>query len=96
MEACARSVGCPLSLTPSPLNGGAPTFVNLRNVRVEKKEALIKIAEEIKAADGKKGNLDHEQAYVRLRLRKDLTLDRAVDEAVSQMAILKMKLDTVR
>lgn len=71
------------------------TFINLNNVRVEKKEALIKIAEEIKAADGKKGNLDHEQAFVRVRWRKDLTLDRAVDEAVSQMAMLKMKLDTV-
>jgi hypothetical protein len=71
------------------------TFINLSNVRAEKKDALRKVAAKAKFSDGRSGSLDHEQSFVRLRVRKDLTLERAVDESLSEMAKLDERLATV-
>lgn len=72
------------------------TFVNLSNVRAEKKDVLREIAAEAKSSNGRNGNVGHEQSLIRLRVRKDLTLERALDEALTEMAQLDVKLATVR
>jgi hypothetical protein len=71
------------------------TFVNLSSVRAEKKDVLREIAAKVKSSEGGNGNLDHEQSFVRLRVRRDLTLERAVDESLSEMAKLDERLATV-
>ncbi|MFY3954908.1 PD-(D/E)XK nuclease family protein [Achromobacter xylosoxidans] len=71
------------------------TFINLSNVRAEKKDALRIVAAKAKFSDGRSGSLDYEQSFVRLRVRKDLTLERAVDESLSEMAKLDERLATV-
>lgn len=72
------------------------TFVNLNNVRAEKRDGLIAMAHDIRGANGVGAQLKDEQSFVRLRHRKDLSLERAVDEVVSQMAELQARLDTIR
>lgn len=71
------------------------TFVNLSSVRAEKKDVLREIAAEARSSAGRSGDLDHEQSLVRLRVRRDLTLERAVDESLSEMAKLDVRLTTV-
>lgn len=72
------------------------TFVNLNNVRAEKRDDLIEIAQEIRAGNGMTAQLKDEQSFVQLRHRKDLPFERAVDEVVSQMVELQEWLNKIR
>ncbi|MNI92676.1 hypothetical protein D3C73_1505040 [compost metagenome] len=65
-------------------------------MRAEKRDGLIGMAHDIRGANGVGAQLKDEQSFVRLRHRKDLSLERAVDEVVSQMAELQARLDTIR
>lgn len=68
------------------------TFVQLNDIRAEKRNQLIDVAEGIRKENGVKAPLRDEQAFVLLRLRKDLLIDRAVSETLSQLAELDTKL----
>ncbi|MDR9839379.1 PDDEXK-like family protein [Herbaspirillum huttiense] len=68
------------------------TFVQLNDVKAEKRNQLIEVAEDIRRANGIKGLLRDEQAFVMLRQRKELLLDRAIAETQSQMIELEAKI----
>lgn len=72
------------------------TFVQLNDVRAEKRDALVEIAEEMRKTNGVKAQMKDEQSFVVLRRRKDLTRERAVDEAVSQITELQVRLNAIR
>jgi hypothetical protein len=61
-----------------------------------KRDALVEIAEEMRKTNGVKAQMKDEQSFVVLRRRKDLTRERAVDEAVSQITELQARLNAIR
>lgn len=71
------------------------TFIQLNDVRAEKREALVAVAEVLRKASGVKIPMKDEQSFVILRRRKDLTKERALEELISQMAELQTKLKTL-
>ncbi len=71
------------------------TYINLSSVRASKRDSLREIAADTRSSDGQNGNLGDEQSFVRLRVRRDLTLERAVDETLSEMVKLVDKLKPI-
>lgn len=71
------------------------TFIQLNDVRPEKREALVAVAEVLRKASGVKIPMKDEQSFVILRRRKDLTKERALEELVSQMTELQTQLKTL-
>ncbi|WP_213780748.1 PD-(D/E)XK nuclease family protein [Caballeronia sp. dw_276] len=72
------------------------TFVQLNDVRAERRDALIEIAEDMRRSNGTKRSMTDEQSFVTLRRRKDLSRERAIEETLSQMAELQMRLNAIR
>ncbi|MGX5885566.1 hypothetical protein MJS38_32810, partial [Burkholderia gladioli] len=71
------------------------TYAQLSDVRAEKRDALVEVAEELRRVNGVKTALRDEQSYVLLRRRKDLTQEKAIEETVSQMLQLQSHLGTI-
>lgn len=72
------------------------TFIQLNDVRPEKRDALVMIAEEMRKTNGVNHPMKDEQSFVMLRRRKDLTRDRAIDEALHQLTELQTRLNAIR
>ncbi|BEH22863.1 Uncharacterised protein [Burkholderia pseudomallei] len=71
------------------------TYAQLSDVRAEKRDALVEVAQELRKVNGVKTALRDEQSYVLLRRRKDLTQEKAIEETVSQMLQLQSHLGTI-
>ncbi len=72
------------------------TFIQLNDVRAERRDALLEIAADIRKNNGTRHPMTDEQSFVALRRRKDLTRERAIDESLSQMVELQMRLNAIR
>lgn len=74
---------------------GLVVFIQLNDVRPEKRDALSAVAAEIRKAQGVKSRAKEEQTLMLLRRFKGLTLNEAIDEAVTQMNELQARLSSI-
>ena len=65
------------------------TFIQLNDVRVDLREGVLKIAAEARLENGINRRVHDEQSFVALRRRKDLGLERAIEDAASQLHYLQ-------
>lgn len=65
------------------------TFIQMNDVRVDRREDVLNAASQAREENGIKRKVHEEQSFVVLRRRKDLSLERAVEEAVAQLHYLQ-------
>ncbi|MBN3814337.1 PD-(D/E)XK nuclease family protein [Paraburkholderia sp. Ac-20347] len=72
------------------------TFLQFHDVRIERRDELRQLALDIRAENRMRGSVAAEAFFVALRNRGDLSKEKAIEDAVSQMELLRQRLSRVR